>query len=409
MTVATRRSIHRHEWDFSHISLADVIASVLLLVTSGCTRVGAPAATVTRTDSAGVEIVANSGRETLLGWTLDPILDVRSPTGMGGDTVGFLDVTDVAVVGGRIVVLDRSVPALFVYDSLGHIEGRYGRKGQGPGEFEYPVSLAVAPDGGWAVFDMGNARIERFDESFAPSEAISLLGIMVRQGLMRFAGDAAVLPTSSVSGDTVVFGLEAVSPGGTNVLGTLRQQRNSRPITLKSCGLWFRPGSVSPVFAPELHWTPDRRGHVLLVKGDEYDIEVYGGRHFTLRRRIRRDQAPIEATEEMAVKSLGEAMEIHSSDGTRMCDPAEMVEQQGFAPRVPALGEMRVDAGGNTWVHRWVPEGDPLIDVFDSTGVYLGTLRDQPMPTMFLGDDRAILKRTDAMDVPFLTIYRIVR
>jgi hypothetical protein len=61
-------------------------------------------------------------------------------------------------------------------------------------------------------------------------------------------------------------------------------------------------------------------------------------------------------------------------------------------------------------VERWVPKGDPsLIDVFDSTGVYRGTLTGAGMPIAFLGEDRVIVRRTDEMDVPFLTIYRVVR
>jgi hypothetical protein len=61
-------------------------------------------------------------------------------------------------------------------------------------------------------------------------------------------------------------------------------------------------------------------------------------------------------------------------------------------------------------VERWVPKGDPsLIDVFDSAGVYRGTVTGAEMPVTFLGADRVIIGRTDSLDVPFLTIYRVVR
>ena len=44
-----------------------------------------------------------------------------------------------------------------------------------------------------------------------------------------------------------------------------------------------------------------------------------------------------------------------------------------------------------------------------SIGVYRGTLTGAPMPIAFLGDDRVIVHRPDSLDVPFLTIYRVVR
>jgi hypothetical protein len=381
-------------------SLSSVAAALLLLpVASACGKAEAPAAAVTRTDSAGVEIVTNPRRDRFLGWSLDSILDIRSPTGTGADTVGFFNVTDIAVTGAHIVILDRSQPALVVYDTLGHVQGRYGRRGKGPGEFEHPISVAVAPGGGVGVFDL--SHIELFDASFAPSGSISLLGVPVLGVSMRFVDDVPVLPTWRRSADTAVFGLDALGRTDTTVIATLPQVRNTKPISFKSCGLWIPSGFMPVALAPTLRWTPDRRGHVLLAKGDRYDIGVYGGSHFTLERVIRRDQTPIHATKALAARIVGK--------GPTGCDPAEVVEKGGFAPTVPPLGEMRVAPDGDIWVHRWAPQGDSLIDVFDSTGVYRGTLRDQPMPVAFLGDDRVVVKRTDALDVAFLTIYRVVR
>ena len=384
-----------------HVFLAGAPVILPLCVASACGKAEAPGTQVARMDSAGVEIVTNRGADRLLGWSLDSILAVHSPTGTRGDTVGFFIVTDIATTEDRIVVLDRSQPALLVYDTLGQFQGRFGRKGRGPGEFEYPVSVAVPPGGGVAVFDLLNGRIERFDISFAPAGSLPLLHVRVRPGAMRFAGEAVVVPTFRISADTAVFGLQTLGPTDTTVLATLYQLRNRRPVTMESCGFDLPPGYLPVVFAPTLRWTPDRRGGVLLTKDDRYDIGVYRGPRFSLRRLIRRDQPPIQATKEMAVESL--------SEDPNGCDPEEHVEKGGFVPTVPPLGDMKVAPDGDLWVHRWTPQGDSLIDVFDSTGVYLGTLKDQPMPAAFIGDDRVLVERVDAMDAVFLTIYRVVR
>ena len=378
-------------------------AAIVLLIFfgSGC-RTGTESGTgVVRTDSAGVQIVTNRGPDRPLGWSLDSVLTVGSPTGMDGDTVGFFFVSDITTTKDRIVVLDRSQPALVVYDTLGQLRGRFGRKGQGPGEFQYPVSVAVAPVGGVAVFDMANGRIEYFDTAFASDGSTPLLGVRAREGEMRFAGDAVVVPTFRTSVDTAVFSLRALGPTDTTVVATLYQQRNRKPVTFNSCGFEIPPGYMPVAFAPSLRWTTDQNGHVLLAKDEKYAIEVYGGDRFTLARVIRRDRPPIQATKELAVRSLGE-----DPNG---CDPEEQVEKGGVAPTVPPLGQMKAAPDGDLWVHRWTAEGDSLIDVFDSTGAYRGTLSDQPMPTAFLGHDRVVVKRAGAMNVAFLTIYRVRR
>lgn len=70
----------------------------------------------------------------------------------------------VAVIGGRLVVLDRSAPMIHVFRlPEGERVGSFGRKGQGPGEFgaadEIQASPA-APDAFW-VFDGNLSRVTR--------------------------------------------------------------------------------------------------------------------------------------------------------------------------------------------------------------------------------------------------------
>jgi hypothetical protein len=391
--------------------LALVTAGVAfpLLAMSSCGRAAAPAG-VARTDSAGVEIVTNAGPDHPLGWSLDSVLSLRSPSGQGGDTIGFLAATDVAVLGDRVIVLDASTPALFVYDTLGAMEGRYGRKGNGPGELMMPGNVMPAPGGGVDVLDIMNRRIEGFDTTMASSGSISLRNVRLWGGGLGFAGDVPVLPERRIDGDAVFLDLVALGPTDTTVIASLRQPPG-KDVHFKSCGMSLGGGGgIPPLFSPRLVWTTEGGHGVLVSGGTTYDIDVYGTDGLSLRRRIRRDLPPVQATKELAVRSLGEGMKIGIPGGTRVCDPEEVVEQQGFAPVIPPVTDVKVAPGGDIWVERWVPKGDPsLLDVFDSAGVYLGTLTGAEMPVAFLGEDRVIVRRTDEMDVPFLTIYRVVR
>lgn len=410
MTTAPRRNPPRPSLGSVRLALTGVAAALPLLATFACGGDTGPA-TATRADSAGIEIITNTGTDRPLGWTLDSILALRAPTEAGGDTVGFFDVTDVAVTSGRIVVLDRSQSALVVYDTLGHLVGRYGRKGSGPGEFSMPLYVAVALDDGVGVLDFMNRRVELFDSSFALEASVSLGSRVIGSSGLAFAGaegDGMALPVRRLADGVALEDLTVTSPTDTAVVTTLHHPKGKN-VEFKSCGLRVGGGAgLPPFFSPNLVWTADAKGDVLVSDGTTYDVDIYGADGFSPIRHVRRDLPPIEGTEDLAIRSLGEGMKVNTPAGQLVCDPKDVVEQQGFAPVIPPVVALKVSPGGDIWVDRWVPKGDPpMLDVFDSTGVYRGTLTGVDMPVAFLGDDRLILKHTDELDVPYLTVYRI--
>lgn len=86
---------------------------------------------------------------------------------LGGDPgnpdATFFRPRDVAVdAQGRIYVLDQGNYRVQVFDADGRFMRTLGREGQGPGEFQYPLSLAVGDDR-LLVVDGGNARVGIWD------------------------------------------------------------------------------------------------------------------------------------------------------------------------------------------------------------------------------------------------------
>ena len=69
---------------------------------------------------------------------------------------------------GNLCVFDelgsRTVRVL-VFDSAGGFLREFGRSGQGPGEFDYPVGFAVLRDGTTVVRDLGHRAYQLFDAS----------------------------------------------------------------------------------------------------------------------------------------------------------------------------------------------------------------------------------------------------
>jgi hypothetical protein len=64
---------------------------------------------------------------------------------------------------GRLVIADGGNGNLTLVDPTGRVEAKFGRRGEGPGEFESITSVHVADDGTIVVFDDYLGRLTEFD------------------------------------------------------------------------------------------------------------------------------------------------------------------------------------------------------------------------------------------------------
>jgi DNA-binding beta-propeller fold protein YncE len=62
----------------------------------------------------------------------------------------------------RLYVVDTMACRVLVLDRSGNELGRFGRRGLGPGEFNFPTYIAVAPDGTIGISDSMNFRVQTF-------------------------------------------------------------------------------------------------------------------------------------------------------------------------------------------------------------------------------------------------------
>ncbi len=115
---------------------------------------------------------------------LEEVLSVGGP-----ETAVLLQWTGAAAdADGSIYVLDALDCALKKFDAQGRLLGRVGRKGQGPGEFQFPVLLALSGERvfvadqrrpGIQVFDLG----PRFLRTIASGELVTALAADGRGGV----------------------------------------------------------------------------------------------------------------------------------------------------------------------------------------------------------------------------------
>jgi sugar lactone lactonase YvrE len=64
--------------------------------------------------------------------------------------------------GTRIYVAHWNQNKVAVYSPTGELQGEWGQKGTGDGEFQLPGGMAWAKDGSLLVADQGNSRVQRF-------------------------------------------------------------------------------------------------------------------------------------------------------------------------------------------------------------------------------------------------------
>jgi DNA-binding beta-propeller fold protein YncE len=115
------------------------------------------------TDAQGRIYVSDSGRSRIF---------VFSEKGKFLTHLGAIDRTESIFKRATGIAVDAPHGRLYVVDTLdnrvvvmsldGQVISRFGQRGTGPGDFNYPTFIAVAPDGSLWVTDSLNFRVEHF-------------------------------------------------------------------------------------------------------------------------------------------------------------------------------------------------------------------------------------------------------
>jgi hypothetical protein len=337
----------------------------------GCRAPGT--GSVQQVDSAGVEIVLNTGADRELDWSF------AERYRLGGADEGpeaFFQVNR-WVVGtdkhGMIFVLDLSNFRVEVFDSSGRHVRTLGAKGGGPGEFRYPFMLAVGEEGNVAVMDWGKGALVRFASDGSIVDQVSFSDLGQPAGSFRLRADTAWLLTKNYGEGSATQVLRRLF--GTSMTAVLELPFDrGRPVRF-DCGIGLT--ASEPVFARDLVWDRELR--------------------------------PV--TRELAVREVGDGMTIRVQGmGDCVVSPDEVVEKRGYTEFVPAIRNLMFAPDGGLWVERYTLRGGaPRTDVFTASGQYVGTLTGRELPLAFLPNGDIIATETDESDVQRLVVYRVRR
>lgn len=350
---------------------------------------GAPSAAsdVVRTDSAGVRLITSGARDTVLPWTFREIDVFRDSVGEPWLFTNVVPSIVLADRAGRTYVVTRD-PSIVRFDRSGRFDRTIGRKGGGPGEFEFPMSIGSQGDTIF-VHDVAKQALVRFSPDLSPASDRRLEGALSRADLFFFRTGGLwyrqmdftdSMQVASVFGDTL---------GGAPLQSVRNRRRGAVDFGCVKVGF-------PPLFSPQLllHSSVAR----LLVNAQPaYELWLYEGpRALASIRRPLTPRAPTEAD----VRNLHpNGMKFGFVGARHDCSvPVEdLIAKQGVAPTYPFVFDVVLLPDGTMWALRTPAALRPaVVDVFNSEGVYAGSTTGMGLPLAMLPNGELLFARDDA-------------
>lgn len=91
-------------------------------------------------------------------------------------TNGLIRPAGLDLAGQRLLVADSQRHCILTYDLAGRLIGQFGRRGTGPGEFNFPTHIRTDVAGEIYVTDSMNSRVQRFDAQGRYQNQIGRIG-----------------------------------------------------------------------------------------------------------------------------------------------------------------------------------------------------------------------------------------
>lgn len=269
-----------------------------------------------------------------------PVIVVTDTIGVetGDERLTFGFITGVGMTpNGDVAVLDAQKATLQVFSPEGEEMLSMGGFGPGPGEFQFPVAMAVLPDG-YAVSDLMGGKIVFFDEN----------GVFQRE-LTGFFPVPPLDIVGSTPGDVIGVSMmvEAGDDGNPRASMILASWRDSSEpsIVYHSIPVSMDGGRV--MSRPEFEIAPGPGGSVYFAEESDSLILVLGfspegDTIFSVSEPFERTP---KSEEELAEESLSISLSITNGEST--LDRTRTRDEHPFRTVVEGIG---VDSLGRVWL-----------------------------------------------------------
>jgi hypothetical protein len=268
---------------------------------------------------------------------------------------------------GDIYILDEQAGNIKIFDQNGSFLKTIGKKGQGPGEFGMPISLAITPSQNIIVNDMGHRKILFFDEEGNYLKQISIADKFLFFGpMVTSTGD--LIASHTIPQDSPVTELKKFN------------QELESILTFASIPL-DKPPAVNIFVArslSSLRWALTDNDEIIWgdIKNPEYELYVHD-QEGTLIRKITRDYDPLPITAQAKENLM---------DETFGQSPARDQWDVHFPDSYPPYMGFSFGDRGHIFVWRYEKQQNDkggLVDIFDSDGRYMAQTRLKMNPLIF--------------------------
>jgi len=288
-----------------------------------------------------------------------PVLELKEDLSLGGpDAQGeyAFDRARSFVVddAGSIYVLELLAAHIKVFDAAGRYIRTIGRKGQGPGELEYPMTLSLNRAKDELAVQQQSRGIVFFKTDGTFLRNLSLKGMLGGRGRVDSRGQIYVLEIV-MDGSGSRYATKKLAPDG-SVLATISE-------TPTPAG----PGNTTKAFIPVAYFQISRDDRLVYGYPETYEIQLYGPDEAKVLRKIRREYDPVAVTEEEKAELKKEA-------------PPGYAREFEFPKNHPAYTRFFLSDLGHIFVQTYEKaDGGKLVhDVFDPEGRFIGRIPLKP-------------------------------
>jgi hypothetical protein len=273
---------------------------------------------------------------------------------------------------GRIFALDFQDHNIKIFDATGKFLRTLGRRGQGPGDFNMPLSFCFAKDR-LAVWDMGNRRLCVLTPEGELIKAEEISGLSGRPQRIK------ALPNGDLVVETEKMFFDDPNKPQECSLEILTPELKPKK-TIYSHPVWrnkfirLEQGLVNlpQPFAPDIHWDISPDGKIVIGFSESYEMGIYDNEGKTLAK-FTHPFDPVKVTPEDK-KGFFDSMTHSTGEGVSRGAPDFVIEKTTFPAEKPVFNDILVDSEGNIWVHPFVKNQDlekKCFDVFASTGNFI--------------------------------------